>query len=89
MDKKEYYISINDYCEPWGMKIPKGSILKYLRTFNQEYMWALCFDEKENQAYPLILKKDKVKIIDSEKVKENIKSAFAEYIDLENNNMLP
>ena len=80
MPKERYFLSIEDFTEPFGLVIPKGSILKYSgKRKEPETLNVLYFDMKENSVYPIIFIKSKLTKIKTSDVEKSTRKMFEEY----------
>ena len=80
MPKDRYFLSNEDFTEPFGQVIPKGSILKYSEKRKEpETLYVLYFDEEEKSVYPIIFIKSKLTKINTTDIEKSTRKMFDEY----------
>lgn len=76
MPKDRYFLSNDDYTEPFGQVIKKGSVLKYISQHDSQSYYVLYFDREENSVYPIIFYKSKLTNINTSDVDKAVRKLF-------------
>lgn len=79
MPKDKYFVSNEDYTEPFGQVIPKGSTLKYLSLRDSQNYDVLYFDREENSVYPIIFIKSKLTNVSTSDIEKSTRKLFDEW----------